>query len=73
MKPSAFLVNVARGGLVNQTDLHEALETGTIRGAALDVTDPEPIPLDIPLRNNPVGVLAEGRSSRQDRGESHKA
>jgi glyoxylate reductase len=53
MKRSAFFVNVARGGLVHQKDLHEALEEGLIRGAALDVTDPEPITQDDPLRTNP--------------------
>lgn len=38
-----------RGTLVNQTDLHEALTNGTIRAAGLDVTTPEPLPLDSPL------------------------
>ncbi|MFT7684757.1 MAG: glycerate dehydrogenase [Candidatus Azotimanducaceae bacterium] len=42
MKPSAFLINTARGGLVNSTDLIEALEKGIINGAAIDVLEIEP-------------------------------
>ncbi len=49
MKNSAYLINCARGGLVDTGALHEALTTGQIAGAALDVTDPEPLPADHPL------------------------
>ena len=49
MKPSAWLVNVARGGLVDTDALVAALQAGTIGGAALDVTDPEPLPDGHPL------------------------
>jgi D-3-phosphoglycerate dehydrogenase / 2-oxoglutarate reductase len=53
MKPSAMLLNVARGGLVNTDDLVEALRDGGIAHAGLDVTDPEPLPPHHPLRSLP--------------------
>jgi len=49
MKPTAWLVNVARGGHVDTDALVAALEQGSIGGAALDVTDPEPLPDGHPL------------------------
>lgn len=49
MKPTAWLVNVARGGLVDTEALVDALKTEGIGGAALDVTDPEPLPEGHPL------------------------
>ena len=49
MKPTAYLVNTARGGLVDGTALARALREGHIAGAAIDVTETEPIPRDSPL------------------------
>ena len=49
MKPTATLVNAARGPVVDTDALVEALAGGTIAAAGLDVTDPEPIPADHPL------------------------
>ena len=49
MRPDAVLVNIARGGVVDTAALVSALRSNRIRGAALDVTDPEPLPEDHPL------------------------
>jgi phosphoglycerate dehydrogenase-like enzyme/glyoxylase-like metal-dependent hydrolase (beta-lactamase superfamily II) len=49
MRPSAFFINVGRGGTVDTDALIAALENGQIAGAGLDVTDPEPLPADHPL------------------------
>jgi len=58
MKPNAIFVNAGRGGIHNETDLLAALENGTIWGAGLDVTNPEPMDKNNPLLNMPnVSVL----------------
>ncbi len=49
MKPTAYFINVGRGKTVVQEELIEALKHGSIAGAGLDVTDPEPLPADHPL------------------------
>ena len=53
MKKTAYLINTARGGVVDQVALREALEAGEIAGAGLDVTEPEPLPKDDPLLTAP--------------------
>ena len=51
MKANAILVNVGRGFVVNTDELTNALQKGLLRGAVLDVTDPEPLPKKHPLRS----------------------
>ncbi len=57
MRPTAFLVNTARGPIVDQRALARALAEGWIAGAALDVTDPEPLPAGDPLLEAPNLVV----------------
>ncbi|MGB3289754.1 MAG: hydroxyacid dehydrogenase [Burkholderiaceae bacterium] len=52
-KPDLVLVNVARGAVINEPDLIDALEAGQIGGAALDVFTTQPLPMDSPLRKHP--------------------
>jgi D-3-phosphoglycerate dehydrogenase len=57
MRPRAGLVNIGRGGLVDEDALVRALHEGRLMGAALDVTEIEPLPSDSPLRDAPNLIL----------------
>ena len=69
MKPTAILINTARGPIVDQAALAQALRDGVIGGAALDVTDPEPLPLDDPLLEAPNLIVVPhiGSATRSTR------
>ncbi len=57
MKAGSYLINVARGGIVETPALLEALRSGRLAGACLDVTDPEPLPREHPLWREPNVVI----------------
>ncbi|HSL98438.1 MAG TPA: D-glycerate dehydrogenase [Candidatus Deferrimicrobiaceae bacterium] len=71
MKPTAVLVNTSRGPVVDTVALYEALRNGVIGAAALDVTDPEPLPADHPLLSldNCLVVPHIASASRATRGK----
>ncbi|XP_054841215.1 probable 2-ketogluconate reductase [Eublepharis macularius] len=64
MKPTATLINISRGPVVDQEALVEALQAGVIKGAALDVTYPEPLPRDHPLLKLKNVILTPHLGSR---------
>ena len=58
MKKTAYIINVSRGGIVDETALLEAVKAGTIAGAALDTFTKEPLPADHPLIGEPKILLS---------------
>lgn len=58
MRRSAYVVNVGRGGLIDQKALAASLSSGGIAGAAVDVTDPEPLPADDPFWDAPNLIIS---------------
>lgn len=73
MKKGAYLINVSRGKIVDTDALVKALQDNKLAGAGLDVTDPEPLPVDHPLWKMPNVVItphlawaSDGRSDRQE-------
>ncbi|MFC4309582.1 D-2-hydroxyacid dehydrogenase [Steroidobacter flavus] len=68
MKPTAYFINIARGGSVVTSDLVDALNNKTIAGAGLDVTDPEPLPPGHPLWKAPNLIITPHVSADTDLG-----
>ncbi len=64
MKSTAFIYNIGRGAIINNDALINALRTGSIAGAALDVTDPEPLPAESPLWDMENVVITAHTSGR---------
>lgn len=64
MKPGAVLINMARGELVDEAALAEALKSGHLGGAGLDAFSPEPLPADAPIRSAPNVVLSAHSGGR---------
>jgi phosphoglycerate dehydrogenase-like enzyme len=75
MKPGALLVNTARGPIVSQSALLDALKSGRLGGAGLDVYDEEPLPMDHPLRrlNNTVLLSHRGYATVEILRERYEA
>jgi phosphoglycerate dehydrogenase-like enzyme len=66
LKPTAYFLNIARGGSVVTADLVAALQAGKLAGAGLDVTEPEPLPQDHPLWKAPRVLITPHISARSD-------
>lgn len=66
LKPTAFFINVARGGSVVTDALRQALDEGRLAGAGLDVVDPEPLPADHPLWKSPRILFTPHIAGRSD-------
>lgn len=66
MKPDAVIINIGRGSIINEQDLIEALRQNVIGGAALDVTEKEPLPPDSPLWNMENVIITPHHSGLSD-------
>ncbi|WP_405116309.1 NAD(P)-dependent oxidoreductase [Paenibacillus sp. FSL K6-1217] len=72
MKNTALFINTARGGIVNERDLINALKNGDISGACLDVYESEPLPIDSELRNLGNVILTPHTAGMPDGRKFHK-
>ncbi|WP_129669280.1 D-2-hydroxyacid dehydrogenase [Phytoactinopolyspora endophytica] len=64
LRPGAYVINLGRGGLIDQDALVDALHSGVVAGAGLDVTDPEPLPADAPLWDAPNVLITPHQTPR---------
>jgi D-2-hydroxyacid dehydrogenase (NADP+) len=67
MKPSAFLINLARGGVLDEAALIDHLQSGKIAGAALDIFSKQPLPPENPLWRMPNVIITPNIGGRSDR------
>ncbi len=67
MKPTAFLINLARGGVLDEAALIDALQSGKIAGAALDVFSRQPLPPDHPFWRMPNVIITPNIGGRSDK------
>jgi phosphoglycerate dehydrogenase-like enzyme len=67
MKPTAFLINLARGGVLDEAALIEHLQAGKIAGAGLDIFSKQPLPPDNPLWKMPNVIITPNVGGRSDR------
>jgi phosphoglycerate dehydrogenase-like enzyme len=67
MKPSAFVINLARGGVLDEAALIEALQAGKIAGAGLDIFSKQPLPPDNPLWRMPNVIITPNIGGRSDK------
>ena len=67
MKPTAFLINLARGGVLDEAALIEHLHAGKIAGAALDIFSKQPLPPDNPLWRMPNVIITPNVGGRSDK------
>jgi D-3-phosphoglycerate dehydrogenase len=71
MKPGARVLNCARGGIINEADLAEAIKSGKIAGAALDVYEAEPPPKDFALRDLPQVIMTPHLGASTDEAQEN--
>jgi D-3-phosphoglycerate dehydrogenase / 2-oxoglutarate reductase len=71
MKKGVRILNCARGGIVNETDLVEAIKSGQVGGAALDVYETEPLPADHPLRKLPEVIMTPHLGASTDEAQEN--
>ena len=71
MKKGVRVLNCARGGIINETDLLAALHSGQVSGAALDVYETEPLPKDSPLRSHPGVIMTSHLGASTDEAQEN--
>src|SRR5207245_1766876 len=71
MKKGVRVLNCARGGIINEKDLYDAIQSGQVAGAALDVYDTEPLPKEFPLRDLPQVIMTPHLGASTDEAQEN--